>query len=118
MTEQTRRQKNERVGRYAEFFTIIYMLLKGYRLLEQRYKCSAGEIDLIFKRRKIIIFCEVKYRKDKSQLAYSLGEKQKLRILKTAECWLAHKNLTEYNARFDFIGLTLWQKPIHIKDAF
>ncbi len=116
--KSNKRKKNERIGRIAEFFAVVFMRLKGYRLLAQRYKCSAGEIDLIFKRGKYIIFCEVKFRKDKNLLLYSVTNTQKLRILKTAEFWLAQKKLAQYNARFDFIGLTLWKKPIHIKNAF
>ena len=118
MTQLTKRQKNESVGRWAERFAIIYMLFKGYRCLASRYKCKAGEIDLIFKRGQSLIFCEVKYRTDKDMLLYSVTDRQKQRIRHAAEFWLAQHNIVRHNIRFDFIGLTLWQKPIHIKNAF
>lgn len=114
----TNRQKNERLGRLAEWFAIIYMSLKGYRLLRHRYKCNAGEIDLIFKQGKEIVFCEVKFRRDANNLLYSVTQSQKNRIIKAAGFWMAQNKAVQLNARFDFIGLTLWQKPTHIKAAF
>ncbi|MCJ8323804.1 MAG: YraN family protein [Rhizobiales bacterium] len=121
VTEQKHRGKrryNERLGRFAEWFVIVYMTLKGYRLLRHRYKCTAGEIDLIFKQGKQIVFCEVKLRRDASNLLYSVTQSQKNRIVKAAGFWMAQNKAVQLNARFDFIGLTLWQKPTHIKAAF
>ncbi len=117
---QSQRRKTEKVGRRAEQFVIIYMALKGYRCLKSRYKCKAGEIDIIFKRGKTIIFCEVKYRRDKNMLLYSLAPAQMQRIRQAAEFWFAQNrnNAIRHSGRFDFIGLTLWQKPTHIKAAF
>lgn len=118
MTRTNNRQKNEQKGRFAEYFVIFYMAIRGHRCLAMRYKCSAGEIDLIFKRGNSIIFCEVKYRSDEKTLLYSVSNQQKQRIRRAAEFWLAQKNLVRHNIRFDFIGLTKWKKPTHIKDAF
>lgn len=118
MSQPNNRSKNERIGRLAERFAIFYMLVKGYRPLKLRYKCKAGEIDLILKRGKHIIFCEVKYRRDRQAILYSVTPTQKKRIRQAAEFWLAQNNIVRHNIRFDFIGLTLWQKPIHIKNAF
>lgn len=121
MNRLNRKRKSEFIGRLAEQFAIVYMLLKGHRCLASRYKCSAGEIDLIFKRGQSLIFCEVKYRSDKTMLLYSVTDRQKQRIRNAAEFWLAqntHSAQMRHNIRFDFIGLTLWQKPIHIKNAF
>lgn len=115
---KTNRQKNEQKDRIAEYVAIGYMTLKAYRCVALRYKCSAGEIDLIFKRGKSLVFCEVKYRADKNSLLFSVTNQQKTRIRKAAEFWLAQHNIVRHNIRFDFIGLTMWQKPTHIKNAF
>lgn len=115
----TRKRKSEFIGRMAERFAIVFMLFKGYRCLVLRYKCFAGEIDLIFKRGQTLVFCEVKYRSDPNMLHHSVTNQQKQRIRQAAEFWLAQQVLpVRHNIRFDFIGLTLWQKPIHIKNAF
>lgn len=112
------RKRNERIGRFAEYFAVGYMMLKGYRCLAMRYKCFAGEIDLIFKRGDNVVFCEVKYRNDKNILLDSVTSNQKARIRQAAEFWLSQHKVVRHNIRFDFIGLTKWQKPIHIKNAF
>lgn len=114
-----RKRKSEFIGRMAERVAIVFMLFKGYRCLAIRYKCFAGEIDLIFKRGQTLVFCEVKYRADKHMLPYSVTPAQKKRIRHAAEFWLSQQKLpVRHNIRFDFIGLTLWQKPTHIKNAF
>ncbi len=114
----SKRQKSELLGRLAEYFAIIFMFFKGYRLLQYRYKCPYGEIDLIFKHGNIVVFCEVKYRSDAEQLFFSLGDRQKQRIKKAANFWMGQKKIVDYNARFDFIGLTFANKPAHIIAAF
>lgn len=121
MMSVNRKRKSEFIGRMAERFAIVFMLFKGYRCLALRYKCFAGEIDLIFKRGQSFVFCEVKYRSHKDMLLYSVTAAQKQRIRTAAVFWLAQHNQPQHvrhNIRFDFIGLTLWQKPIHIKNAF
>lgn len=117
MAKQQKR-KSEKIGHYAEYFAVLFMLLKGYWPITLRYKYFTGEIDLILKKGQTIVFCEVKFRKNPSQLAYSVTEKQKFRIRKTAEYWLASNGSNNLDVRFDFIGLTYWRKPTHIQNAF
>ncbi|MFZ4541714.1 MAG: YraN family protein [Rickettsiales bacterium] len=46
----------------AEYAALAYLTLKCYRLVAMRYKTGGGEIDLIMRRRKTILFVEVKAR--------------------------------------------------------
>jgi len=34
----------------------------GYEVLERNWRCREGEIDLILRRRRVLVFCEVKTR--------------------------------------------------------
>ena len=56
------RQRAELAGRLAEWLALCYLTLTGHRLLARRFQSSFGEIDLVVRRRKVIIFCEVKFR--------------------------------------------------------
>ena len=58
---QDRRQA-ERRGHFAERTASWCLQLCGYRILARRWRCAAGEIDLIVKRRRQLVFVEVKYR--------------------------------------------------------
>ena len=40
------REKAEARGHVAEFVALMYLRLKGYRLLAQRFKSPQGEVDL------------------------------------------------------------------------
>jgi putative endonuclease len=56
--------KAYKLGHFAEFLAVIFLFLKGYSILQRRYRSPFGEIDLIAKRGQTMIFCEVKARKN------------------------------------------------------
>ena len=56
------RAKAEKHGHFAELVALMYLRLKGYRLLAQRFKSPQGEVDLIMRRRDVTAFIEVKAR--------------------------------------------------------
>ena len=58
------RRQEERAGRIAEWLATIYLTLTGHRILARRWRGHAGEIDLVARRRGLLLFCEVKYRRD------------------------------------------------------
>ena len=47
------RARAEKHGHFAELVAVMYMRLKGYRLLAQRFKSPQGEVDLIMRRRDV-----------------------------------------------------------------
>lgn len=57
-----KRQRAEQAGRLAEWKIRWLLWCKGYRLIHRRWRCVAGEIDLILRRRNLLVFAEVKYR--------------------------------------------------------
>ena len=57
------RQQAERTGRIAEHVALAWLVCTSHRLLARRYRAAGGEIDLVVRRGRVIIFCEVKYRR-------------------------------------------------------
>ncbi|HEV7822172.1 MAG TPA: YraN family protein, partial [Burkholderiales bacterium] len=51
-----------RTGISAEARACAYLILKGYRIPAKRYRTPHGEIDVIARRGKTLIFAEVKAR--------------------------------------------------------
>lgn len=113
------KQRRYRAGVLAERFASFWLQLKGYRVLERRYKTSVGEIDLIVRRGAVIGFVEVKYRQNIELAAFSVSDAQKRRINKAAQFWLVQHSQVSYETlRFDVVLMAPYKLPVHLKSAF
>ena len=83
------RQAAYRYGHVAEAAAALLLMAKGFRLLARRYKTPLGEIDLIAKRGKRIVFVEVKARPTFDEALDSVGPESERRITDAADLWLA-----------------------------
>lgn len=123
MKKDRKRQKNERKGQWAEYVSAFFLQLKGWRILARRFKggrgSTAGEIDLIAVRGKIIAFIEVKARKDRETAAFSITPQQKGRIVKGAQFFLmCHPEWGHFQPRFDAMLVVPWRLPMHLVNAW
>ena len=106
-------------GISAESRAAAWLVGKGFRILARRFRCAAGEIDIVAGRRQLIIFVEVKARATLDDAAWSVTERQRARIVAAAEIWLANNPKATYrDLRFDAILIAPGQKPRHIPGAF
>ncbi|MEM7045104.1 MAG: YraN family protein [Pseudomonadota bacterium] len=113
------RQAAEQRGRLAERLAAWSCRLKGYRVLAERYKTPFGEIDLVFRRRSLLIFAEVKARPSLDQALYALRPQQKVRLARSAEIYLRdHPVHAACSIRFDLIAIRPWRWPHHLRDAW
>ena len=111
--------KAYRDGLLAETLAAFLFRLRGYRVVAQRYRSPVGEIDLVVARGQRLAFVEVKRRKTKDDAAYSLSEKQRARITRAAQYWLAsHPDFTTHTIAFDVVLAAPWSWPRHIENAF
>ena len=118
--------RNNLVGAWGEAQAAAYLRRKHYEIIAAGYQCRFGEIDLIAKDKRYLVFVEVKLRKSSKfaqALEYVDRQKQdRLRI--TASMYLS-RNPTELQPRFDVIEIyapdgTLTRHPeiYHMEDAF
>lgn len=106
-------------GLHAEFWAGIYFRLKGYRVLKSRFKTQVGEIDLILKKGRVIVFTEVKLRKRQNDAAEAVHGKNRARVTRAAELYLQqHPEYTGCDARFDALVMTANGWPRHIQNAW
>lgn len=106
-------------GERAEKWAAFYLWLKGYKILEKRYKTPVGEIDIIARKPDEIVFVEVKARDTYEGAAYSITPRQKHRIIAAAKSFImANPKLSECDMRFDAILILPYQLPNHIQDAW
>lgn len=93
---------------------------QGYQIVERNFYCRQGEIDLIARDGRYLVFIEVKYRRD-SQCGHPLEavsvSKQK-KIVKAAAYYCHKYRISEEQAcRFDVVSI-LGNDIEHIQNAF
>ncbi len=115
---QARAQAYRR-GLLAEAVVALMLRLKGYRIVAQRYKTPVGEIDLVALRGKRLAFVEVKRRKTREDAAWTLPSRQRRRIVRAAQYWLAgHPDYAGHDIAFDVVLTAPWAWPRYITNAF
>lgn len=117
---------NLQVGRYGENIAAKYLASNGYKIIDCNYNCKLGEIDIIAKTKKTILFIEVKTRKNNTfgMPSQAVNYYKQRKISKIALWYLKEKDLfkKDLNVRFDVIEI--WEEDFtfkdinHIKNAF
>jgi len=108
-----------RRGLWAETLCLWVLRLKGYRILARRYRSPAGEIDLIVRRGAVVAAIEVKARADRVRAGESVLWRQRARIVRALENFLAiHPHLRDKELRFDVMLVAPGGWPRHIRDAW
>jgi len=106
-------------GLSAESRAAAYLVAKGYRILARRWRSPVGEIDIVARRRGVLIFVEVKARERLDDAAEAVTALQQRRIIAAAEAWLAtNPNHGNSNIRFDVVLVAPKSIPRHIMAAF
>ncbi len=110
-------------GNLGENIAENYLKRKGYIILDKNFECRQGEIDIIAKDRKEIVFIEVKTRTSSkygapSEAVNKIKQKHMLQVIKY---YLYIRNLSEEFIRIDVIEVYVIDnvyKVNHIKQAF
>lgn len=111
------RQQAEASGRRAEKAAALYLMGKGYRIAQERYRSPNGEIDLIATKGQLAAIVEVKKRDTVDKAKEAVTPRQRKKIEHAAEDWLATQKIP-WSIRFDVIAIVPWRTPTHIKDAW
>lgn len=113
------RQTAFRTGLSAESRAAALLIAKGFRILARRWRSPLGEIDIVARRRRLLVFAEVKARPSLDQAAESVNARQRRRIAAAAEIWLAaNPDESIRDIRFDAILVAPGKIPRHITAAF
>ena len=85
----------------------------------RRWRSPLGEIDIVARRRALLVFVEVKARDTLDDAAWSVTERQRARIVGAAEAWLArYPDPRIRDIRFDAMLVAPGRIPRHIVAAF
>ena len=114
------------LGAWGEALAADYLRKKHYQVIAAGYRSRFGEIDLIVKDRRFLVFVEVKLRKsaDFAKALEYVDQRKQDRIRITASMYLSQYP-TNLQPRFDVIEIyapegTQTRKPqiYHLEDAF
>jgi putative endonuclease len=108
-----------RRGLFGESLALWSYRCRLYRPLARRYKTPAGEIDLILKRGRTIVFVEVKHRPTEIGGLEAITPTARRRITRAAGLWLAaHPDAAGFDLRFDLVIVRPFRLPRHIQGVF
>jgi len=108
-----------RFGLSAESRAAALLIAKGYRILARRFRTPLGEIDIVARRRGVLVFVEVKARDSFDTAAEAIGKRQQSRIIAAAQLWLAgHPEDAMRDMRFDVVLVVPGRVPRHLPAAF
>ncbi|HVH81437.1 MAG TPA: YraN family protein [Stellaceae bacterium] len=114
-----RRTKARRRGQLAELLCRWHLRLRGWQILASDWRCAAGEIDILARRRGILVAIEVKSRADFATGAAALLPRQRRRIARAAETYLAIRpELASLALRFDVMIVAPRRWPQHLPGAW
>jgi putative endonuclease len=106
-------------GLSTESRAAAYLMAKGYRILAKRFRTPYGEIDLMARKRNLLVFIEVKARASLDEAAYAVTARQQQRIINAAQGWLmAHPEHAGFDMRFDAMLIAPKRLPRHLLAAF
>jgi putative endonuclease len=119
-----RRRKARRLkaywrGRFAEQLCRWHLRLHGWQILASDWRCPAGEIDILARRRGVLAAIEVKSRPDFATGAAALMPRQRRRIARAVEAFLAMRpELATLALRFDVMVVEPLRLPRHLPGAW
>ena len=95
-------------GRAAERRVAWHYRLRGYRILARNVRAGGVELDLIVRRGRRLVFCEVKLKEGPrfGDPLEMVDERKQERLRRGAEAWLAtHPADRELELRFDVVAV-------------
>ncbi len=95
----------------------------GFQILSRNFRCPQGEIDVIARRGRLVVFCEVKARSSSRRglPSEAVGPVKQARLRRAAGRWLAETRPGGCDLRFDIVSI-VWRggrvELEHLPDAF
>jgi len=100
--------KRQQFGKKSENLAVWYLKKNGYKIIEQNYRTPLGEIDIIAKEKKTIVFVEVKSRQSirYGNPKWAVTPKKQRKISMVALQYLKSTRQMDARARFDVVAVT------------
>ena len=103
----TTAESSKAIGDLAESLAARFLEQHGLKVLTRNFRCRGGEIDLICRNGKTLVFVEVRRRRSASfgGAGASITRSKQRRIILAGQHYLTANANTEWNCRFDCVLL-------------
>src|SRR5262245_30150882 len=100
-------QARQALGKVGEDLACAELERRGYVVLERRYRRRRGELDIIARDGRTVVFVEVKARegRDFGEAAEAVTARKRRKMTQLALDYLARHRLTECACRFDVVSI-------------
>ncbi len=101
--------KGKKLGDYGENIAIEFLKKKNYIIKNTNYRSRFGEIDIIARKKNVVVFIEVKTRTNTSygRPVEAIHNTKISRILKTIQFYIKEYHLYDQDIRIDAIEIII-----------
>jgi putative endonuclease len=111
------------LGQRGENVAARFLRNQGYKIIERNFRCEVGEVDIIARDGRILVFTEVKTRAyDDPMPEDQVNQEKRHQLTKAAKFYLSRYGTPQPPARFDVVAI-VWPtgrdpQIRHTPDAF
>ncbi|HEX4053568.1 MAG TPA: YraN family protein [Tepidisphaeraceae bacterium] len=111
------------LGQRGENVAARYLRNQGYKIIERNFRCEVGEVDIIARDGRTLVFAEVKTRTyDDPTPEEQVNDIKRHQLTKAAKYYLSRYGMPQPPARFDVVAI-VWPtgrdpQIRHTPDAF
>jgi putative endonuclease len=112
------------LGRWGEDEAVRFLRRNGLKILQRNYRAPVGEIDIVARHRKQLVFVEVKTRRTTyyGTPQEAVSERKQRQIIRAAQWYISEHPVDKLQPRFDVIavmpGLRNQARIEHVPNAF
>ena len=116
--QAARRRRAYLKGHTAEHVAVLWLRLKGYKILARRWRCPVGEIDILAWRSQTLIVIEVKARRTFDEAVEAVTWHNQRRIERAVRLFQGqNQGFANDGLRFDIIAVAGFSLR-HVRDAW
>lgn len=109
-------KENKSLGNKGENLVAQFLQKQNFKILIKNYTTRVGEVDIIAQKKDLIVFVEVKTRKNEYFTISNVVNKSKqLKIIKTAKQFVLKNKITDKVLRFDVATVLVTESKTEIK---
>ena len=102
-------RENRQIGRRGELIAVKFLEENGYEILETNLRTPFGEIDIVARRKSLMVFVEVKTRASSSlgPPFLSVTKTKQRHLIRNALCYLKRRGRVHSDWRIDVVSIKL-----------
>ncbi|OEU70006.1 MAG: YraN family protein [Desulfuromonadales bacterium C00003093] len=99
--------ERQTLGRWGEEQAAVYLRKQGLKILARNYRAPVGEIDIIARSKRELLFIEVKTRRGTGfgLPQEAVGPRKQKQIIRTAQWYLKQVKIGNLQPRFDVVAI-------------